>query len=288
MSRRGFRRQVRQQLEAEWRTAFQIAGARKLNIWMSETKLGAEVAFRSLLIPGWWIEVRYAKRHRIFGRIEPFRSTVDASNDLRAELASYVEAGTPPSRWAMPRTPLPLVGAGLGVLTGLVGGIAQPFVPLTYLSVLDTTLADRLISLSMLLALLAFPAIWLIAAKRSDFAGGWNGFFAGVPGILPRLVRFLGIYSLLAFLLLVLVSIALDSKGVEAVSGHFYIRHSFPELPTEISKAEYQHQVAYLFWWISTLALVWGTLLFSMALRAFVRPWRAEGEPTQLSNLPVS
>src|SRR5216110_834144 len=50
-----------------------------------------------------------------------------------------------------------------------------------------TTLADRLISLSMLLALLAFPAIWLIAAKRSDFAGGWNGFFAGVPGILPRL-----------------------------------------------------------------------------------------------------
>ncbi|TMG12596.1 MAG: hypothetical protein E6I01_12415 [Chloroflexi bacterium] len=140
----------------------------------------------------------------------------------------------------------------------------------------------------MLLALLAFPAIWLIAAKRSDFAGGWNGFFAGVPGILPRLVRFLGIYSLLAFLLLVLVSIALDSKGVEEVSGHFYIRHSFPELPTEISKAEYQHQVAYLFWWISTLALVWGTLLFSMALRAFVRPWRAEGEPTQLSSRPVS
>ena len=57
---------------------------------------------------------------------------------------------------------------------------------------------------------------------------------------------------------------------------------------TEISKAEYQHQVAYLFWWISTLALVWGTLLFSMALRAFVRPWRAEGEPTQLSSRPVS
>src|SRR5438876_175753 len=177
MSRRGFRRQVRQQLEAEWRTAFQIAGARKLNIWMSETKLGAEVAFRSLLIPGWWIEVRYAKRHRIF---------------------------------------------------------------------------------------------------------------ACVPGVLPRLVRFFVIYSLLAFLLLVLVSMALDGEAVEEVSGHFYIRHSFPELPNEISKAEYQHQVAYLFWWISTLALVWGTLLFSMALRAFVRPWRAEGEPTQLSSRPVS
>src|SRR5207253_10068883 len=98
MSRRGFRRQVRQQLEAEWRTAFQIAGARKLNIWMSETKLGAEVAFRSLLIPGWWIEVRYAKRHRIFCRIEPFRSTVDSSYDLRTELARYDEPATTASR----------------------------------------------------------------------------------------------------------------------------------------------------------------------------------------------
>jgi hypothetical protein len=259
-----------------------------LHIWISETKLGAEVTFRSLLMPGWWTEVRYARRRRIFGRIEPFRSTADATNDLRAELASYVAAGTPPPRWAMPRTPLPLLVAGLGALTGLVGGIAQPFVPLIYLSVLDTSLADRLTGLSMLLTLMAFPTIGLLAAKRSDFAGGWSGFFAGVPGILRRLVRFLSGYTLLAFLLLVLVSIALNSKGVEEVSGHFYIRHSFPEPPTEISKAEYQHQVTYMFWWTSTLALAWGTLLFSMTLRAFVRPWRPEGEPTHASSRPAS
>jgi hypothetical protein len=204
---------------------------------------------------------------------------------MRAELASYLKAGMPPPRWTGPRTPLAFIVASLGAVTGLVGGIAQPFVPLTYLSVLITSPANWLMGLSILLMLMSFLAILLIGAKRSEFAGGWNGFLAGVPGLLARIARFLGVYSLLAFLVLLVVSFAQDSVGVEEVSGHFYIIHTFPNPATEISKAEYQHQVGYLLWWISTPALVLGTLLFSIALRAFVQPWRAQIEPPQNPSL---
>jgi hypothetical protein len=279
MSSRRVRRELRQQLEAEWRRAYQTAGARKLTIWVSETRLGAVVSFRSLFTPGWWTEVRYAKRRGPFGRIEPLLSRVDAMDQLRAELATYLKAGLPAARWTMPRAPLQLIVAGLGAVTVLLGAIAQPFVLLTYAGGVDTGLAGRFVGLSVVAASTAFVAAWLIGAKRTEFSSGWDGSFAGVPGILERSIPFFGVYSLLAFLLLLLVSFALRSKGVLEVSGHFYIRHPFPEQPTEITRDEYQRQVGYLFWWVSTLALIWGTVLLSVALRAFVVPWRTQREP---------
>jgi hypothetical protein len=264
------RRELRKSLETEYRSQFINGGARAFRVWVSEWNVGAEVRGRSAWAPAWWTKVRYAKRRWLLGAFEPYRALGEAVDDLRAGLDQYLEAGQPPPRWSRPSTPLPLLGVAFGGLASLIGAIGQPVLALTYLGWLSVEVAGKF-AISALTAGIAFIAIWLIVGIRTKFAETSQAeMVAGTPAILTRSLAVFGCYAGLAFFCLVVLTF--DQKGLDAASGHFYIRHLYGS--TEISSAEYSRQLAYRLWAWSAWSLALGTYVISMSLRPFVRRWQ--------------
>jgi hypothetical protein len=175
-----------------------------------------------------------------------------------------------------------LLFGGLGLFLATVG---QLIAGLTFIGLSSTDVAERFTSMMAVLGVASFGILWLLWVKRFGFrrGGSVKQIFEGAPNAFYRVFVVLGAYWLLSFIGLALLG-GIDNKGIQEVSGHFYILHAHGER-TEISRNEYWRQAAYPLWMSSAWALWTAAGLVALSARGVFRtrggtpqlPARADG-----------